>query len=575
MNRRNLLAGAGLGGAALFGLRLERAYAENVRRPGGGGEAEELKADLAVIGGGTGGCAAALAACRSGLRVIMTEETDWIGGQLTQQAVPPDEHRQIEQFGCTRAYRDYRNRVREYYRRNYPLTAEARARWNLNPGNGRVSRLCHEFRVGLAVLGEMMAPHVGSGRLTILLEHKPVAADATGDRVSAVKVKDLSSGRERTIWADYFIDATELGDLLPLTRTEYVTGAEAQRDTGEPHAPSEPQPLNMQAFTCCFAIDYLEGTDHTIEKPREYESWRDYAPRLTPPWPGRMLSFRTTHPVTLADYQRNFDPVGEAMNNRPDLWLFRRIVDKSNFVPGTYDSDVTLVNWPQIDYVEGNLCEVPEEEARRHLERAKQQSLSFLYWLQTEAPRPDGQMGWRGLRLRKDVVGTADGVAKYPYVRESRRIKAVFTVVEQHLGTEARARATGLKGDDLTSERFADSVGVGSYRIDLHPSSGKNNYIDVSSLPFQIPLGAIIPQRVENLLPGGKNLGVTHITNGCFRLHPVEWNTGEAAGMLAAYCMRKKLLPRGVRVLKPELDDFQKMLQDQGIEIDWPKIRPT
>ena len=80
------------------------------------------------------------------------------------------------------------------------------------------------------------------------------------------------------------------------------------------------------------------------------------------------------------------------------------------------------------------------------------------------------------------------------------------------------------------SEPFPDSVGVGSYRIDLHPSTGGDNYIDISSLPFQIPLGSLIPRRVENLLPACKNLGTTHITNGCYRLHPVEWGIGEAAG---------------------------------------------
>src|SRR6266849_10316878 len=86
------------------------------------GAAKELTCDVAVIGGGVGGCAAALAALRDGLRVILTEETDWIGGQLTAQAVPPDEHAWIESFGATRSYREYRDRVRDYYRRNYPVT---------------------------------------------------------------------------------------------------------------------------------------------------------------------------------------------------------------------------------------------------------------------------------------------------------------------------------------------------------------------------------------------------------------------------------------------------------------------
>src|SRR6267142_1830995 len=98
--------------------------------------------------------------------------------------------------------------------------------------------------------------------------------------------------------------------------------------------------------------------------------------------------------------------------------------------------------------------------------------------MQTEAPRPDGRTGWKGLRLREDVVGTADGLAKYPYIRESRRIKAEFTILEQHVGTDARMKVTGQKRDELTATQFPDTVGVGSYRIDCHPSSGSNNYID-------------------------------------------------------------------------------------------------
>lgn len=107
----------------------------------------ELAADLVVIGGGVGGCAAALAAARNGLRVILTEETDWIGGQLTAQAVPPDENPWIETFGGTRSYLNVRQQIRDYYLRHFPLTAEARARPHLNPGNGWVSWLCHEPRV--------------------------------------------------------------------------------------------------------------------------------------------------------------------------------------------------------------------------------------------------------------------------------------------------------------------------------------------------------------------------------------------------------------------------------------------
>ena len=88
----------------------------------------EMHANLIIAGGGVGGCAAALSALRNGMDVILTEETDWIGGQLTSQGVPPDEHIWIETHGATKAYREYRIAVRNYYKKNYPLTDVARAK---------------------------------------------------------------------------------------------------------------------------------------------------------------------------------------------------------------------------------------------------------------------------------------------------------------------------------------------------------------------------------------------------------------------------------------------------------------
>jgi hypothetical protein len=536
--------------------------------------ARELSCDIAVIGGGVGGCAAALAAARNGMRVILTEETDWLGGQLTAQAVPPDEHAWIESFGATRSYREYRDRVRDYYRRNYPLTEAARRLHDLNPGNGRVSRLTHEPRVSLAVLEEMLAPFVSEGRVTVLTRHKPVTADVVRDFVRAVTVRDLDTGRERAISAPYFLDATEQGDLLPLARVEYVIGSESSRDTGEPHAPAEARPANIQAFTYCFAMDYRPGEEHTIERPAEYQFWRDYVPSLTPAWSGKLLSWTVGDPIGLTLRTHAFDPEYEEHHADGGLWLYRRIADRRNFTPGAYDSDICLVNWPQNDYWLGNICDVSQAEAGHHRNRARQLSLSLLYWMQKEAPRADGGAGWPGLRLRPDITGTADGLAKFPYIRESRRIRAEFTVLEQHVGTDARRKQTGKTGDDISAAHFEDSVGVGSYRIDLHPASGGENYIDISSLPFEIPMGALVPRRVENLLPAAKNLGVTHITNGCYRLHPVEWNIGESAGLLAARAVQLKTPPRRIRNNEKLRREFQDSIQTQGVEIAWPRLTP-
>jgi len=210
--------------------------------------ARELRCDVAVIGAGTGGCAAALAALRNGMQVVLTEETDWVGGQLTSQGVPPDEYPWIESFGGTGLYASCRRGVRDYYRTHYPLTAAARARTNLNPCGGRVSRITHEPRVSLEVLEAMLAPYVSGGQLTLLLNHKPTKADVQSDHVRAVTVRSTESGDERTIHAPYFLDATELGDLLPLTKTEFVPEFESQRDTGELHAPKRGATRQSSSF---------------------------------------------------------------------------------------------------------------------------------------------------------------------------------------------------------------------------------------------------------------------------------------------------------------------------------------
>ncbi len=566
MRRRAFLEGCGHGLAGLLaaqsGARNARAFML---------ASQEILADVVIIGGGLGGCAAALAALRAGRTVVLTEPTDWIGGQLTSQAVPPDEHPWIEQFGSSASYRALRTGIRDYYRQHYPLTAEARATLYFNPGSGNVSKLCHEPRVALAVLTDMLAPYCSSRRLQVLLEHEPIRADTQGDRVRAVTVKNRTTGRERTLLAPYFVDATELGDLLPLARAEFVTGAEGQDQTAEPHAPSRAEPSNQQSFTCCFAIDYLDGEDHTIERPAEYDAWKAFVPTLRPGWPGRLLDLLYSDPVTLKPITRGFDPRGAGQG----LWAYRRIIDPRHFQSGSYpdSSGTTLVNWPQNDYWLGPLVGsgISTADADRHIARAKQLSLSLLYWLQTECPRPDGKNGWKGLRLRPDLLGTDDGLAKAPYIRESRRIEAEFTVIEQHIGTDARRRLR--KSDDVVAETFADSIGVGSYRIDLHPSTSGDNYIDISSLPFQIPLGSLIPRRLENLLPACKNLGTTHITNGCYRLHPVEWAIGEAAGALAAFSIEEKVTPRAVRNTPRRLSAFQARLVGQGVDIAWPRLR--
>ena len=316
-------------------------------------------------------------------------------------------------------------------------------------------------------------------------------------------------------------------------------------------------------------MDYQPGANNVIDRPIDYNFWSTYVPKMDKPWSGRLLSLTYSNPSTLQPKELGFHPEGISTGNKLNLWLYRRIINKGNFIPGTYNGDITIVNWPQNDYLLGNIIDVSEKEFQKHVNGARQLNLSLFYWLQTEAPRPDGGHGWPGLRLRGDVMGTEDGMAKYPYIREARRIKAVFTVLEEHVGAENRRLVAG-ETEGKKAADFYDSVGTGYYHIDLHPSCQGNNYIDFGSLPYQIPLGALLPQRVDNLLPANKNIGTTHITNGCYREHPVEWSIGEAVGMLVAFAQTKKVPPRAIRERKDLLTEFQSLIRTQGLETRWP-----
>jgi hypothetical protein len=424
----------------------------------------------------------------------------------------------------------------------------------------------------VAVIDELLAPYTSSGRITVLYHHVPVAATTDGDRVTAVALESRRTGDRVTVTAPLVADATELGDLLELAGVEHVVGAESQDETGEPYAAPVADPADQQAITWCFPLEYRPGEEHVIEPPASYEHWKTH---VDPFWPGPQLSWEKIDIHTMSGkmnriFESDLDAVGS-----PDLWHFRRIRARSQFDPAIVDTDISLVNWPNIDYWEAPLLGpgVDEVARERALQRCRELSLSYLYWMQTEASRPDGGQGYPGLRLRPDLVGTDDGLAKAAYIRESRRIRARFTVLEQHVAVADRPEGAG-------AEQFADGVGVGHYNIDLHPSTAGINYVNLEVYPFQLPLGALVPVRMRNLLPANKNIGTTHITNGCYRLHPVEWTIGEAVGALAAYCLSEGTEPHAVADSGDRVEDVQRLLTGTlGVPVSWPEdvrvLRPS
>lgn len=512
------------------------------------------KYDVIIIGGSIGGVLSAYSLCKNGLSTLLIEETDWIGGQLTAQGVPNDEHPFIEETGCTATYRDYRNRVRKYYQQNKNLKEIYQKDNHLNPGGGWVSRIGHEPKVSLSILQDLLNPFLSSGLLEIVLNAKVINADYDLEYVKSVDI--ISSGRTyENIKATYFIDATDNGDMLPLTKTDYRVGAEAKSLFLEPHAPEIADAHDLQPITWVAAIEYEHGGKNRIDKPKSYDFFKNHQmlfgeSQLS--WYAAGLDLNS---------KREFSMFGKNANGHhiPAMFTYRQIIDPNKYNDTKSMNPTTILNWPQNDYFFDNIIE--NDQIEFHKERAKELTQSLIYWLQTEAKRDDGSgFGYPEIKLSKGTLGTEDGLAKAPYIRESRRIDALYTVKEQDIALKYANKPP----------KFWDSVGVGMYHIDLHMTTKSHTYFYEPTWPFEIPLGALIPKQMKNLIPGCKNIGTTHITNGCYRVHPIEWNIGESAGLLVAYAMKHQITPYDLYQKKSEVSNFQKFLVDHGIMLYWP-----
>ncbi len=550
-----------------------------------------ISCDILIVGGGTGGCAAALAASEAGSNVCLLEEDSWLGGQLTSQGVPtPDEHHHIELFGGTRRYYAFRNAIRHYYHDNYALTPDAAElaldspvdsfrhedQPHLNPGNCWVSRLSYEPKVGEKILRGMLQPQVDSGKLCIYTEIKVTKCLMDSDSADTIRTVSAitNTGELLEFEPKYVIDATELGDMLAMCGkegTDWVVGAESQAQTGEPDAPLEPRRDWVQPFTFPFAVEWSPETADTnlIEKPSDYDFIKD------------QQHFTIKHGAITGMF-----------SGAMPWWKYRRILAHENFTDSRIPHDVVMINTAGNDFygpnILGDTSGSPVDIAAS-LELARHTSMSYLYWLQNECPREESlasppspivgrEHGYPELKLRTDLFDTADGCSRMPYVRESRRILSQRTILEHEIVVKD-FHGRLKRGSDPRAVYMPDTVGVGYYALDIHPNGHGEPNAYVLTRPFQIPLGALTPVRLKNLLPGCKNIGTTHLTNGAYRLHPIEWNIGESAAILAVYCLQHTVTAVDVRNDTDLLSQFQHELLRQGISLHWlidvPLLHPA
>jgi hypothetical protein len=496
--------------------------------------------DVVILGGGLGGSAAAMMAAAKSSAVCMTEPTNWVGGQMTSQGISAfDDNAWIETTGATRSFQVLRQAIRNHYA---PLLREGvKPDSTLNPGLCWVSSECSEATVDHDVLLSLLDPYIHTGRLSIFLRTVPVAVEKHGDALKSVTVYGFASHRFLRLVGTVFIDATELGEFLPLAGAEYVTGAESRAETGEPDAPLQADPSAAQSFTYAFLLEQNSAHAET-PKPPGYDRYRPH------------FSFQSTD----ADGKTlSYGMYAQFPNTPGSFWTYRRLIAKEQFLPGTFSSDLSMINWDSNDVCDPDLLSLDPQKQARALQHAKQVSLAFAWWLEHEVPRDDGRgTGYPEVQIIAAALGSDDGLSQFPYVREARRLKALRSIHEQDVAT-AGSRAVP----------FADSVGIGQYPIDIH-ACGRSPHLPPSK-PYQIPLGALLSANLSNLLAASKNIGTTHITNGAYRVHPTEWAIGSAAGAMAATASSLHLAPREIAETPARLRQLQWDLISSGQPLVW------
>ena len=515
------------------------------------GPVQTVRCDVVVIGGGLGGVSAAMILADKHHTVCMTEPTKWIGGQATSQGVSAfDDNRWTDTTGGAASYLDLSQRIRSYYaayRRDRTISEAAAIHGPMsNPGGCWVGRLCFEPDAAVKVLDQMLAPSLHSGRVRLWLHTVPVTVERRGRTIRSIEAYDFTHSAWLRLEGKFFIEASELGDVLALSGLPYRQGAEAQSDTHERDAPQIADPRASQSFTYPFILE-KGPVDQKLDEPKP-PSYASFLPRYT-----LEVAYEHGRKVTYGFYEAKPNQLGS-------FWVYRRSVDAERFDPGAFPYDRSMINWPSNDHCDANLLSADPTLQAHALQDAKRASAGFAWWIRHAAPRDDHNgEGYGNLSLMLRAMGSEDGLSQHPYIRESRRIIPLRTIVEQELSADFQAGARAA--------HYRDAIGIGWYPIDIHSCDHSN--LTAQTKPYEIPLGALIARDADNLMAVGKAIGTTHITNGAYRLHPTEWSTGEAAGAALAWSLDHQTTPERLDADDKQLHAVQLDLVQRRHPIFW------
>ncbi|MFM7447801.1 MAG: FAD-dependent oxidoreductase [Leptolyngbyaceae cyanobacterium] len=458
---------------------------------------EQLTADILVVGGGTGGTAAAIQAARRGAKTILVSEFPWLGGMLTSAGVSAPDGNELEAFqtGLWGAY------LRELQRRQ--------------PGgldHGWVSCFTYEPRIGAAIFADWVR---ALPTLKWIVGQVPRQAIRQHDRILGIQFDQVE------VRATITLDGTELGDVLALAEVPHRWGWEWQSEWGEPSAPTAPN----------------ETTDRY--------------PVQVPTWVVVMQDFG-------ADRIAAEIPLPPGVDSARFNGAWERYGPQQFLNYGRLPGDRFMINWPihGNDYGEGVQRVLQSNGDRRQfLQEARRHAQGFAHYIQAHLGRRYGLAVDCFPYSAHSLGGGA--FALHPYYRESRRLQGLTTIREQDILPVATGNVARLplqvrgQGCELT-ETACEAIAVGNYANDHHYPSGdiplRPKFMNwggrCTGTPFTIPYRALVPAAVDGLLVCEKNISVSHIANGATRLQPLVLGIGQAAGMAAALCIEQDCQPR-------------------------------
>lgn len=454
---------------------------------------EQIEADVLVVGGGTGGTAAAIQAARRGARTVLVSEFSWLGGMLTTAGVSAPDGNELAalQTGLWGAF------LREL-QQHQPQGLE----------HSWVSFFAYTPGRGAAVLANWAQALPNLHWIRDRTAREVLKRHGT---IAGVRFADC------TVQAKITIDATELGDLLALAELSYRWGWEWQSEWAEPSAPVQANALTQQ---------------YPVQAPTWVVVLRDFGEGVAAPViPASPLSPSPSFAETWQGYG-------------PERFL--------NY--GRLPDDRFMINWPQHGNDYGvDLQRLIESDAARQAfwQEASWHTQNYAHFLQTQLGQRYGLAEDTFPKSANGLGGAA--FALQPYYRESRRLKGLVTIREQDILPTANGRVAALP---LNESGWVESIALGNYANDHH-YPGYDFLLKPKSIrwggrwtgtPFTLPYRSLVAAETDGLLVCEKNISVSHIANGATRLQPVVLGIGQAAGMAAALCVEQNCQPRDLPV---------------------------